>query len=223
MFQEGGTCYAHAVATILYLVSRRVVGYTPASNLNSKLGYGGLSFNNILDKLVKGYGKCGANTKCVLDDWCRLFRFHCQRVDEEGARTALNKQRPVVATFGLEGNQWEIFSKFWKWPKQKKNVMEADDLPKGVPDINSGRHAVCLISHGKNGLRFLNSWGSDWGDGGFFRVANGKVLDMTFYDVFFYESDLTQEEKSAWKNKANEALQDLEKLLPHSGQTCIST
>jgi hypothetical protein len=31
-------------------------------------------------------------------------------------------------------------------------------------------HAVILVEYGKDYLRFMNSWGTKWGDGGFFKV-----------------------------------------------------
>jgi len=117
--------------------------------------------------VIKKYGVKGRNTKSVLEEYCKKFRFHCREVDEKGARDALNKQRPVVARFDLYDNQWEAFRKFWQKKENKKKVMKTNDLPrvmKGKP----GGHAISLISHSKDGLRFLNSWGYKWADGGFF-------------------------------------------------------
>lgn len=220
MFQKGGTCYAHAVSTVLLLASKRVVGYQPSDKLKVQLAGGGLlTFSSVLKMVVKTYGDKGANTKQVLTEYCKMFRFHCREVDEEGARNALNKQRPVVATFSLYDNQWNVFEHFWHTKREQKRVMKAEDLPTGKSGKGDGGHAVSLISHGKDGLRFLNSWGTNWGDGGFFRVQNGQVLQMTFYDVFFYEEDLTQNEKKAWKKKASEVVQDVEKMFPYSSAT----
>ena len=57
-------------------------------------------------------------------------------------------------------------------------------LKKGQED--QGGHAVTLIGIDECGaLKFINSWGADWGDKGFFRLKDGKVLNMTFYDVYF--------------------------------------
>ena len=58
--------------------------------------------------------------------------------------------------------------------------------------------------------------GSQVGRWSFFRVENENVLDMTIYDVFFYEEDLSQSEREAWKRKANEVLQDVNKMFPYS-------
>ena len=46
----------------------------------------------------------------------------------------------------------------------------------------------------------MNSWRNDWADGGFFRVQNANVLPgLKFFNVFWTEDDLSQEEKKAYK------------------------
>ena len=46
-------------------------------------------------------------------------------------------------------------------------------------------------------MKFLNSWGKNFGDNGFFSVESG-VLKSIYYDVFWEESDLSKEEKEAY-------------------------
>ena len=88
----------------------------------------------------------GANTKVVLEEYCKKFRFHCREVDEEGARDALNKQRPVVARLYLHGNQWRAFGTFWDKKENKKRVMKAKDLPEiGIKDGDSGVQKITHI------------------------------------------------------------------------------
>ena len=51
----------------------------------------------------------------------------------------------------------------------------------------------------------LNSWGSYWSDNGFFHAKSGDIFERSaFYDIFWYESDLSEEEKNAWKNHSKE-------------------
>lgn len=58
-----------------------------------------------------------------------------------------------------------------------------------------GGHAVVLINDDDNRLEFLNSWGTGFADKGFFCIKDENVLDqLKFYDVYWYESDLTQNE-----------------------------
>ena len=59
----------------------------------------------------------------------------------------------------------------------------------------------------------MNSWGNTWGDKGYFKVKSADVLGATFYDVFWYISDLTNEEINSFneymeklKNEINDNL-----------------
>jgi hypothetical protein len=68
-----------------------------------------------------------------------------------------------------------------------------------------GGHAVVLIDIAPNYLRFLNSWGAQWADKGFFKVAKADVLNLKFIDVFWTLDDLTATEKSAYDSKRNKS------------------
>ena len=42
----------------------------------------------------------------------------------------------------------------------------------------------------------MNSHGANWADGGMFKIENENVLlNMEFYDIFWEEDDLTENEK----------------------------
>ena len=76
----------------------------------------------------------------------------------------------------------------------------------------------------------MNSWGQGWGDGGFFHVKNEKVLnDTLFYDIYWTEDDLTQNEKEVYEKKCTETIQQVAdelpsiKQLPHECPICHQT
>jgi hypothetical protein len=63
-----------------------------------------------------------------------------------------------------------------------------------------GAHAVVLIGSDASSIEFLNSWGYRFAGKGRFRVQNAETLGLAFYDVFWEEDDLSQEEKAAYGN-----------------------
>ena len=89
-----------------------------------------------------------------------------------------------------------------------------------------GGHAAVLIRCLPNCLVFMNSWGQRFGDGGFFRVQDERVLhNMEFFDIYWEEEDLTSSEKKAferkgvdeWKKFLNkfQSIQKLSYACPH--------
>ena len=90
-----------------------------------------------------------------------------------------------------------------------------------------GGHAVVLTRCDSNCLTFMNSWGTDFADEGFFRVEDSSVLrDMLFYDVYWEMEDLTPKEKLAFEmegtRRGKELLQTFPSLqdLPYKCPEC---
>jgi aminopeptidase C len=50
----------------------------------------------------------------------------------------------------------------------------------------------------------MNSWGTDFGDQGFFKVSNTEVLNLYYFDVFWYENNLRPSEKEYFRNYGQE-------------------
>ena len=64
-------------------------------------------------------------------------------------------------------------------------------------------------------LTFMNSWGQDFADGGFFRVKDQTVLnDMRFFDVYWTLNDLTPGEKQAYEREGARRGQELLETFP---------
>jgi hypothetical protein len=202
--QTGATCYAHAVASVFHLAMRRIEGREN----------GVPDFTDICQKLIDEYGKCGATTEYVLNIWAPKYRLHSMKVDEFGARQAINQRRPVVATFVLDDKKWEAFSMFYR--NQPQGILESRDLSVASVGNKLVRHAVVLIKCEPTSLTLMNSWGSSFADGGFFRVRNQAVLNLTFYDVYWNVDDLKESEIKAYQAKSSQVGQTMIQKLPAS-------
>ena len=149
-------------------------------------------------------GLKGANTAKVLNDFCSQYRLHCQEIQgNENVISVLNKRRPVLARFWLTGPEWYNFSKFYK--KKPTGILEKEDLYKYKSDSDkSGGHAVILMRVEPKCLVFMNSWGEDFADLGFFRVKDINVLKMKCYDVYWTLNDLFQSEIQNYQKSCKE-------------------
>ena len=114
--QEKATCYANAIAAVFHLAMHRIVGRER----------GIPDFYEIRKRIIDEYGVDSAYTDQVLTKVCPEYRLHFHEVDETGARQAINKRRPVVATFFLYLDQWEKFSAFYE--KTPKGILEKCDI-----------------------------------------------------------------------------------------------
>ncbi|CAF0803933.1 unnamed protein product [Didymodactylos carnosus] len=133
--QRGGTCYAHTVAAVLHLAMRRIEGREN----------GVPDFFDICQKLINTYGEKGAVTTDVLNIWAPKYRLRHRKVDETGARQAINHRRPVVATFCLDKKQWTNFSEFYG--KSPQGVLESKDIGARNAQSKIDGHAVVLIKY----------------------------------------------------------------------------
>ncbi|CAH1786821.1 unnamed protein product [Owenia fusiformis] len=188
--QEDGTCYANASAAVMHLSMHRIVG--------REGGYP--EFIDLRDKIITGYGKDGANTLQVLQAFCPKCRLQCKNLGNDvlAAMKAITEKRPVVARFRLTEPEWELFSAFYR--ANPRGILSRSDL-----DIRQrwhgaelGGHAVVLTSYNSDGLRLMNSWGSEFADDGFFRVSSADVLGLEFIDVFWTLDNLWQSERDAF-------------------------
>ncbi|CAE7891975.1 unnamed protein product [Symbiodinium sp. KB8] len=67
--------------------------------------------------------------------------------------------------------------------------------------FDAGGHAVTYVRDDDNYMTLMNSWGPDWGDRGFFKIAGPWVLHekpdarMQFFEVFWYQDDRSEQEQ----------------------------
>ncbi|KAF5688749.1 hypothetical protein FDENT_4692 [Fusarium denticulatum] len=199
-------CYAHAVASVIHMAFFRIVSRE-----------GGIpSFIEIRERILSEYPETagGHSAIAVLKDACVWYRpLHFREVDEDGAREAVLRRRPVLATFGLSKDGWHTFSKYFDRTSTTRTAVltEAQMAPDFHKEYDGG-HAVVLVSCSPNSLTFLNSWGSSWADNGIFKVENPAVLghkdrSLRFYDVYWVEKELTNAERQALDDRVDEELQ----------------
>ena len=183
------TCYAIASATVIHMALMRIVG--------REGGYP--DFYKIRDELITTHGVNGAVVGKVLREVCPKYRLQCKKTDERGALNAVVEKRPVVAIFQLSDAEWRLFHKFYQDNPRgmlTKCDVNIEHRPLGV---KLRGHAVVLTSFNSEGLRLMNSRGTEFANNGFFRVRNAAVLGMEFFDVFWTEEDLLPAEKEAYR------------------------
>ncbi|CAO2657759.1 Nn.00g038850.m01.CDS01 [Neocucurbitaria sp. VM-36] len=203
---QSPTCYAHAIAGVLHMAMLRVFDRDG----------GHPSIEIIRNRILKEFppGQNGRNIEEVLKhavSWYRPLRFRC--VDEDGARQAVLRRRPVLATFRLSDQGWNAFSKHFQAPGTRTSVFPEARMSRHRFLTDGGGHAVVMVKCNPSSLTFLNSWGSDWGDNGSFQVENASTLEVKgapdwarirLYDIYWYEIDLTIKERQAYSAHIDE-------------------
>ncbi|CAF3621899.1 unnamed protein product [Fusarium graminearum] len=101
---KAAVCYAHATASVVHMALLRIVSRD-----------GGVpSFHQIRTRILTRFPETveGRYAVDVLTEACKWYlplQFH--EVDENQARQAVLRRRPVLATFNLSKSGWEEFSK----------------------------------------------------------------------------------------------------------------
>ena len=197
-----GTCWANAYSAAIFLTNKRILG--------KKIE----SFEIYRENLLKYASNINTDGGDINNPKVKEFfdrqRLHYNEIKtEEEARKIVMKGRFLVFRFFLKEKQWTNFSNFGF--NNKRGILTEDILNKGCEnDTNPGGHAIVLIEVARGYLRFLNSWGSNWGDKGTFKVEKASILkpintsdtwyNPTFYHIYYYENELTNEEKSFYVN-----------------------
>ena len=161
--------------------------------------------------MITIYGSEGAFTKEVLTQQLPKYKLHFQEVNEINAKHAILRGRPCIFTFYLDEYGWAKFSKFYNDVNTQGKILtkEIFDSYNIEPEEEGGSHAVVFIRYNSCYMEFLNSWGSNWNKNGFFKIGDLKIFQSyKFYDVFWYESDLTLEDKKNWENRNIELIQN---------------
>ena len=196
--QEGLTCYANAISAGICLASARVKGRPQLNFFDVK--------KKIIDKYDKGQG---GNTLKILKEFAINYRLHSKEVSEEEARKEIMKTCPCITRFKLTAMQWGNFRKFFA--ENPKGILTKEIINQNnyYPNEKEESHSVLLTHISKDYLKFLNSWGNNFADNGYFKVKDGDVLGAIFYDISWELSDLTKEEIESYNNYMNELKNDI--------------
>ncbi|CAD8200800.1 unnamed protein product [Paramecium pentaurelia] len=207
--QNGGTCYANSIAAVYSIM---------ISKIYKREGeYPG--FFRIRDLLIQVYGTQGAKTFQVVEETCQDYRLQCRRLKTiSQIKQALHQGRPIISRFVLCEDQW-------KADNMNKNQFNTNENQKGfIAFFNQNRkgilssvgpqsnkylqgHSVVLISYTPEYYLFINSWGKQWGDNGYFKVKDLDVLgEMEFMEVFWDSNNLTESEKQQFKQDTGQII-----------------
>ena len=134
-------------------------------------------------------------------------------VNDIGARKAIMKTRLCVATFRLNKRQMAKFYYFFvKNPKGILTNKKILNEPNGFPIGKINGNAIVLTHISKSYSKFLNSWGTEWGNNGYFRVKSVDVLGIEFADIYWDKSDLSSDEINSY----NKYMNNLKKKIVNS-------
>ena len=197
-----GTCWANAIAGSIFLANKRILGRKTET------------FETYREYIIKracGVGDGGKVSSPNVIKFLEKKNFHVKRVNLSGAKTAIMKGRFIYFVFWLNNKQWDNFSKFCC--PRRPGILDEKVLNHECysnMQSNVSGHAVILIEITKNYYRFLNSWGSNWGENGTFKVTDPEILkpyneqsNPEYYDIFFYETELSKNEKDYYYQNIN--------------------
>ena len=197
------TCYANAIAATICLASARVYTRKP------------LEFLDVRNKLENKYGINGiVNLYKALNEILGKYKLKYKPIDDEKeARKAIIETRPCLAVFQLTGMQKENFKEFFQI--NPKGILTKEILNKPRTNSNNEKfsHSVVLTHISKNYLKFLNSWGTNWGDNGYFKVENANILNAEFIDIYWELDDLDKNEKDNYIKYMQELRLEMNKNL----------
>lgn len=207
-----GWCWAYSISAAIYLASSRVIGRKIES------------FQTILNKILTlenakktdPYEKQGRNLFITVKKHIQKFRLRYSKINAKEARRVVLEGRPCLSGFYLDQYKWANFSNFFKY--NKKGILTKEILNRPIrykiDEKEAGGHAVVLTSIEENCLCFLNSWGPDFSVEGYFRIKDESVLDdLEFIDIFWYENDLSNEEKDFYNKYHLSFIQKTSKYL----------
>ena len=210
---NSGDCLEYAAAAAMYLELHRIPnrqgGYPTVEKLRQELIEHFKSLN-------------GKKYTDHLDSFAKTYRLRAQKVEYQDALEAASNMHFVIAAFSWNDREKEQFEEFFR--KNPRSILRHFNLRHHDKDDEDERHAVLLTSFTSKFLRFMNSWGTEWGDGGFFKIENSETLrEMSFIKIYVDKKRLlTKERNYAALHGGKKAATFLKNLqgLKRSQHTC---
>lgn len=112
----------------------------------------------------------------------KIYDYRQLAVDVETFKSYLSKNQPIVAAFYTYNDR----EKNWRNPESWVNTGNLNDgVWKGFSknwDYTGGAHAMCIVGYNDNlqAFEIMNSWGSNWGDQGFFWVKYEDLASICY-------------------------------------------
>eukprot|EP01083_Nonionella_stella_P122534 368761_1 len=172
--QNNETCWAFALATVFRACVHK------SGNIRSP-------HKSVVSELVRRYGKGGVDVQAVLRKECPRSQL-CYRVisEADAAEAFLRKNTVLLATFHLDQVQWKRFCAFFSNERSKSFAITNGYIGKPNGSKVEG-HAVAMYQDGGNYWKIKNSWGAQWGDGGFCKIGKNAIDDFKIFHVFYQD------------------------------------
>lgn len=207
-------CWSHAYATGTVLASQRIIGRKK------------LNFEEIKQELLNEFRENVLKKEGVSPDkeLSRILpkynlRYWNVPVDQINHYNPHDSYRFYICTFSLKTEQWNDFYTFYNSPSfNPHDILKPEDLCKSKGDPKNSKfvgHAVILLDKSPYKFTFLNSWGLDWGDQGKFYVQKDAIPNMKFYEIYWKESDLSDEEKTCYKKRREKAIEIFYQIIDY--------
>ncbi|CAE8665133.1 unnamed protein product, partial [Polarella glacialis] len=153
----------------------------------------GRDHDALVRTITARHGFDGAPVLAVLQEMCQSRRLNCQTVSRSIAEH-LVWPRVLLATFAFDAATWLRFSGFFQ--RDPYGILRKDNL-QGVKSGPQTSHAVVIVEQTPDVWIIKNSWGADFADKGFFKVAK-DTLEFRYFDVNFVISDVSPKKIKAY-------------------------
>ena len=202
-----GSCTGHAVSSAMEVILKRQNRLTEISRLfiyyQARLIEGTVQYDNgaYIRDCIKATNKIGASAERLWQYDIRKYRTNPTPLaysdaskrkvvsyercaDFTAVKTALSNNNPVVVGF-------LVYSSFMTKTVAKTGVMP---YPNTRSERVLGGHAVCLVGYDDTKQRFIakNSWGTGWGDRGYFYMPYDVIKNTSMSADFWVITDVTR-------------------------------